>query len=1431
MKKWLCAVLIAAMLCANGLPVLAEDAELSAPREEALDFEGDVLWEDEDAPAETEVMLGEEPEQPGEATEESEKAVEEEAQPAGTLWYAALTGGAEDERTVYRDGAMTDALTTLRGGDALLVTDVRDGVASVAFDSEEGAQEGYIEEAFLTALDAEGLSALLNGIVTAGGDIACYGGNLDYLLPRLVCAIIHDEAETLADPNGPVSAIALNYTSLAMGRGETCKLLSATLEPADAEATLTWKSGNAAVVKVNARTGALTGVSVGTATVTVTAGGAKASCRVRVGAKPSRLTLNPSSVALYVNGAPHQMARPTMGKGEASATISVKSSDESVATVSDSGLVTPVGKGSATITLETYNGKQAKLSVVVYGQPDHVEFTRKELNIYAGQRIVPAAIVVDADGAYTPGSVTYAVSEQQEEDFDAGCLVCAEDGRSVEGVRQGKAYVNARFGDSVVSGEPCLVNVVAAPEEIVLDCAELAIGLGEVRAGAGYTLNPAGTAATVTWSSSKPAVVKVDAATGALKGVKKGSAVITAATHNGRTATCLVRVVDAPKKLTLAQTAATLYDSGETVQIQGVVNSGAASALSYSGGGDVASVDAGGLVTAKASGTANITVRTYNGKTATFALTVVAPVARVSIPEEFTIAELQKKNIGAVAYDASGAVTQASFSYACDSETGSATIDETGLVTGVKLGSATVTVSATSVHHQDDVPFTAASTVTVVKGPRTVSLGSARGTIGVGENIDLSPRMLDENGEEISGTLEVKSSRSTVAAVNEAGVVQGRKAGTTMITFTAFNGVTASRIITVKPAPTSVTITPARPELGVGQTRKLTATLSKKSAGGYAFYSDNPAVASVDADGNLTGVSQGTAKITVQTYVKSVRASVTVSVGAAPVYVRLTNVTSQTNARDSGSYETVYWKTLRAGDSFALKAAVEYPAKGDIASYASSDPGVAEINSAGVITALKPGVTEITVTATGGAQAACTLYVLEGSEEPTKPYEPVITPGGDGTRISFTNSDLTMAVGTVRRPEITDQLGNTITEAALSVDAPGVVEVKGDSVTALSAGTAIVTAEFGGATATMRVTVYEDSLTLQPASYKGWLSEGGVQLSTRFGDGGTGGEVSFESSDGSVATVSEKGYVAFHAAGTAVITATTRSGKTASSKITVLQDGYNYRLFTAYGYDMNLFTGSGKLPFTRNNARSVYDVFVGSALGYTPYANLQNPTKLKLLNQLKSYVNAAQDNDVSLIYICTHGHSFDETNHARNYAFSLSAHSGSSAVREYVSSRELFSAISGGRGKVVLILDTCYSGCFIADMRSELQSKGSIAVLTAATNTSASFYRTGNPNQGIDFFTYFMLLGTGFDERGHYYVKDDKYSKGAAPGYMLADSTDNPGAKDGVITLKELFDYARKCVVYNVPNYSFKSWFWGSADQTPNSFLGENGNLVMYRQK
>ena len=133
----------------------------------------------------------------------------------------------------------------------------------------------------------------------------------------------------------------------------------------------------------------------------------------------------------------------------------------------------------------------------------------------------------------------------------------------------------------------------------------------------------------------------------------------------------------------------------------------------------------------------------------------------------------------------------------------------------------------------------------------------------------------------------------------------------------------------------------------------------------------------------------------------------------------------------------------------------------------------------------------------------------------------------------------------------------------------------------------------------------------------------------------------------------------------------------------------------------------------------------------------------------------------------------------------------------------------------MLILDSCYSGVFLDNVSGQLsQYSGKIAVMTAASNTSACYYNVSESRGACDFFTFFLMGGIGYSVRDKSYV-----------GGMPADRN-----SDRKVTVEELFRYgSSETISYVRPFLSSPvSWFHGDAKQTPRFYANGLENLVIY---
>lgn len=415
---------------------------------------------------------------------------------------------------------------------------------------------------------------------------------------------VESEVSEAADPlQGVVSSVTL-------GVGEKYAI-------APDGADLTFKTSKKKVATVDAQ-GVVQGKKTGKATITVTTpDGRTATCAVTVVKAPKSVTLKPASLALSYDtqsGARLEGALiASTPKGTASR-VWFDGYDESVINVLPDGTVIPVGAGTTSVTVETFNGRRATSVVTVYPGPEAVSLESEAMTLMTGQT---EALRVNA-----PVDIPLGLR------FDTSDLsvVSVDEVGTLQAHSVGEAVVTARAFNGVYA--TCRVKVIPGPAEINLEKTSIKLGVGETaRLTAAITDiegNPMDCALTV---KSSAAAVKVFE-DGTIKGAKRGSATLTFTAPNGLSTTCKVTVAKAPSKVKLNTAKIVLkYDgesqAGESARLTVKLSSGSASAITYSGyDPQVVQVDESGLVTAVGYGTTRVTASAFNGKSASCVVAV-----------------------------------------------------------------------------------------------------------------------------------------------------------------------------------------------------------------------------------------------------------------------------------------------------------------------------------------------------------------------------------------------------------------------------------------------------------------------------------------------------------------------------------------------------------------------------------------------------------------------------------------------------------------------------------------------------------------------------------------------------------------------------------------------------------------------------------------
>jgi uncharacterized protein YjdB len=262
----------------------------------------------------------------------------------------------------------------------------------------------------------------------------------------------------------------------------------------------------------------------------------------------------------------------------------------------------------------------------------------------------------------------------------------------------------------------------------------------------------------------------------------------------------------------------------------------------------VVSVSSAGLVTALTTGSANI-IGTSEGKTGLVAVAVAPPpVAAVNVSLASAAINVgSTTQATATVQDANGAPLTGRFVAWSSDNMAVATVNNSGVVTGVAPGTANITGTSEG--------KSASAPLTVNPNPITsVSVALASPT-AVGSTTQATATFKDANGNLLAGRITGWSSDNTsVATVSSTGVVTSVALGTANITVNS-DGPPASAPMVVAPSVGFGSSAEKIRVLDIGAA--FSPTLSGASASSTTFTSRAAGVVTVDAQGTVTGVGPG----------------------------------------------------------------------------------------------------------------------------------------------------------------------------------------------------------------------------------------------------------------------------------------------------------------------------------------------------------------------------------------------------------------------------------------------------------------------------------------------------------------------------------------------------------------------------------------------
>ena len=328
--------------------------------------------------------------------------------------------------------------------------------------------------------------------------------------------------EVLGEPQ----SIGFDVDALKLGKGEA-RQLRLSLPEGTAAGRVAWSSSKKSVVRVD-KTGRLVARKTGSATITATIyNGAKASVKVSVKKAPSGVKLSASKLVLGAGESGTLQVK--LSSGSASA-LAWTSGDEAVVSVDGEGNLRAVGPGVTTVTVKTFNKKEAvcKVAVLEGVSPTDMKLAASTVTLGKGEKLQLAPTFGPGESAL----LAYSSSKSSVAKVSSKGVITAK--------KTGSAKITVKTHNGLKA--TVKVKVVKKPTKVALSAKKLALEVGQ---GAQLKAKlSSGSASALAWTSSDESVATVDAE-GLVAAVGPGTATVKVKTYNKLTAKCVVTVTAA----------------------------------------------------------------------------------------------------------------------------------------------------------------------------------------------------------------------------------------------------------------------------------------------------------------------------------------------------------------------------------------------------------------------------------------------------------------------------------------------------------------------------------------------------------------------------------------------------------------------------------------------------------------------------------------------------------------------------------------------------------------------------------------------------------------------------------------------------------------------------------------------------------------------
>lgn len=602
----------------------------------------------------------------------------------------------------------------------------------------------------------------------------------DFCKKNVVSKTLDKNGNEIKDGQIPVvielSSLNIKESDFTLSKGSS-KTLTVEGTPASAfdKDAVKWTSSNKNVATVEK--GEVKAVGVGTATITASLAGKSDTVKVTVNNPLTGITLDKTTLALEKNQSATLKVKYNPEDTTDSKTVKWESSDSTVAKVDQNGKVTAIKDGSATIKA-TVGKFTAECAVTVKRVPlTGISLDKTALELSKGQSSEALKVIYTPADTTDDKTVTWSSADEKIATVKNGVVTA-----KATGTTKITATVGIHKAECTVTVNAKLTGIKVTPDKVTVEKGQ--------KANLNVTYLPADTTdeKAVTWKSENESVATVDE-NGVVTAVAGGKTkvIATAKANNKITAVCEVKVPIHTESIALNKTEITDLLKGKTEKLEvSFIPSNTEDSREVkwtSSAADIAAVDANGTVKALKEGTATITATTADGKhTASCTVTVKeihltdVKLDEMKNPSELFKGEKHQIKIGLNPIDTTDNVI---YTFASSDEK-VVSVDKNGMVTALKNGKATITITVKTTN--TDFEKTLTYDITVEEIPlESIEIKGDVTSLEEGKTTKLNVVFNPTNTTD-DKTVVWSSSDTKVATVDANGVVKAVKAGNVKIT-------------------------------------------------------------------------------------------------------------------------------------------------------------------------------------------------------------------------------------------------------------------------------------------------------------------------------------------------------------------------------------------------------------------------------------------------------------------------------------------------------------------------------------------------------------------------------------------------------------------------------------------------------------------------